>query len=223
MMMEPRRTEEASGKGTRLGTLAETRTWRCTLKGKFLLALIGLVFCCAPLRAQFVPDPANSSVSPADTFGGVIVCPDHPFQIPAAIETITLRNAANLPIPNLQVRLCVCASPPLVFCPGQTPCWSGTTNNLGLVQLSLGAGGCCIQPNAATVEWYDGTVWQLLRTYPWVKSPDYSGGGNLIVNVADLAYFWPPSPAKPCASYVPAPLANLLIFASAFSPTHHCP
>jgi hypothetical protein len=207
--------------------MARAQTWRCILNARLLLALVGLAFCPAPSKAQVaVPDPANSSVSPADAFGGVIVCPNQPFQIPAAIETVILRNSANNPVPNVTVRLCLQLRPPLVWCQGQPDCWFGVSDNNGVVQppFSLGVGGCSIMQDAAMVEWWDPApppTWRLLRTYPWVKSPD--SDGNLTVNAPDLAYFWPPSPLKPCANYGLSPLANIMIFASAFSPTHHCP
>lgn len=147
-----------------------------------VLAVIGLALSCG-IASATVPDPANCSVVPCDTYDGLITCP-YEGTPPSAIEfTVNVRNADNDPIPNAFVEIwfgvpgnhCFCASVVL----------TGTTDGNGNVDFAIAAGGCTMAVGAAVVRANNVDI----RTYGNSKSPDYTAVSDCQVGLADLSVF----------------------------------
>ncbi|MEZ4653108.1 MAG: hypothetical protein R3E12_05745 [Candidatus Eisenbacteria bacterium] len=150
---------------------------------KKLLGALAAIALCSTIAAAEVPDEANCTVSPADALNGLVFSPLNPTPAPASINTITVRNSANVPINNATVVVSVGANTTLC---GATVL-TGVTNASGQVVLTLGGGGCAhnvanyglVSANGVTI-----------RRYSNCKSPDYDGAsGNLAVGLADLTQF----------------------------------
>lgn len=183
-----------------------------------LLALFLLSIVTALAAAQ---SPATSTVTPADAFGGVVVCPDRPVPIPASIQTVTVRDAAGIPMPGVPVS--VIFAGPIAICPGAV--LNAVTNGAGVATFRMAAGGCSFGANAVSIT-ANGIS---LRRFV-VKSPDFDGGApNLNVNLADLAAFaaeFTGGAVPSCHDYDnngATNLTDLIVFGQAFANANHCP
>jgi hypothetical protein len=94
----------------------------------------------------------------------------------------------------------------------------------GRVILDFAAGGCIPETDHACVIRAEGVV---IRDFRNVKSPDFDGaGGNHVVDLSDLEEFNRERGSGGCHDYDNngvVDLRDLVIFASGFSPGHHCP
>lgn len=194
---------------------------------KLLSALVALALC-SGLALATVPDPTNCIVLPCDNLGpvgvgGVVLCPGTPAPIPASLVTMTIKNAAGNVIPGAVIQVTF-GSPLIVACAPGLP-WNGTANGSGVWTKNFNGGGCFNGANACVIT-ANGVI---IRTYVNVKSPDWNGGvGDLQVITNDFSNF--------VAAYVPGAagchdydnngttnLADFVIFAGGFSPSHVCP
>jgi hypothetical protein len=196
---------------------------------KLLFALVALALCSGMALAT-VPDPTQCTVLPCDNLGppgigGVVVCPGTPACIPAALVTVTVRNAAGNVIPNATIQVTM-GSPLINGCatPDALP-WDGVCDGNGVWSKCFNAGGCFDGPNACSI--IANTV--PIRNYTHVHSPDWNGGSaNLLVQADDFASFLASyNPQTPgCHNYdndTDTDLGDFVIFASGFNPGHQCP
>ena len=131
---------------------------------RLLLALV--ISCTLSATAHaVVPNAANSTVDPC-----LIVCPrgDVTFHV-------TVRDAANMPIPNSAVVIDFCPAPSVRLCFPITGCTvQGITDVTGFVAFAIQAGG--ITPSGTLISVRaDGVP---LATRP-VASPDQNGSLNV--------------------------------------------
>lgn len=187
-----------------------------------LLALLSL----GAGAAAAQPSPAMSTVAPADALNGVVVAGVNPAPLPATILTITVNDAAGMPIPFIPVRIFLNA-PTTLWCPqvGGGPI-IGMTDGAGVMVTKMPAGGCAPNFAGACTIWAAGVQ---IRSYHNVKSPDWDGAAaDGIVNLPDLlafaAEFNGLAPPK-CHDYNNDGLCNLndlVIFGAAFSRALKC-
>ncbi len=90
------------------------------------LLLAHLCWMAGPAAGDNVPDPVHVNVLPADILNGPIIAPSDPAPIPQSIETVIVRNAQNLPVPNAAVEF--------LFLPGAGIC-TGAVHHYGRVHL----------------------------------------------------------------------------------------
>jgi hypothetical protein len=184
---------------------------------KLLSALVVLALCSSVAMAT-VPDPTKCTVSPGDALNGLVVAPDSPSPITATVETITVRNSANNPIPNANVVIEYPAPTTIKNC--TTALNSGVTGITGQVVLTLRGGGCKTGTGSGLVK-ANGVV---IRTYNAVKSPDWDGAAaSGTMTLGDLLSFRVVTPG--CHDYNNDGFMNLqdtLIFAAAYTPGHSC-
>ncbi len=148
---------------------------------KVVLAVIVLSM---GIAGATVPDPANCSVTPCDTFNGVIISPFSGTAPSSIMFTANVRNNNNDPIPNAFVELIFGTPGNHFFCASAV--LTGTTNANGDVSFAVAAGGCTMGANAITIRANNVPI----RTYVNVKSPDYDGvAGNGAVVLADFTVF----------------------------------
>lgn len=148
-----------------------------------VLAVIGLALSCG-IASATVPDPANCSVVPCDTYDGLITCPYEGTPPPPIVFTVNVRNGDNDPIPNAFVEIffgvpgnhCFCASVVL----------TGTTDANGNVEFAIAAGGCTTEAAYAVTIMANNVP---IREYPNSKSPDYDGSSDCQVALTDLTVF----------------------------------
>ncbi len=129
-----------------------------------------------------VPDQNLCTVTPCDTYGGVIICPS---TIPDGQFTVNVRNANNDPIPNAYVELVFGTPGNHWLC--NDAVLTGSSDALGNVTFNISGGGCTMGADALRI---------IANTYPirsfsWVKSPDFAGGAgsNGYVDLPDFSYF----------------------------------
>jgi hypothetical protein len=189
---------------------------------KVLLGFLGLALS-ASLAAADVPDPAFCEVQPSDALNGSVLCPQSPFPIPSSINTITVRNSSNVPIPNASVVWQFTALNNI--CP--TTVLTGNTNGIGELTLTLGGGGCAHNVPSASVVKANGVT---IRAYSNAKSPDYDGAsGDGVVNLADLIKFSneflgvDPSECHDYDNNGDTNLGDLIIFSTPFVNSNSCP
>lgn len=147
-----------------------------------VLAVVGLVLTCGIANAT-VPDPELCAVTPCDTFDGVVTCPYDGVAPSATDFTVNVRNADNDPIPNAFVEIIFGTPGNHYLCPAVV--LSGTTDTDGNVDFNVAAGGCteggaAIKIRANNVD---------IRTWMYVKSPDYDGSANGAVELTDFTFF----------------------------------
>jgi len=186
---------------------------------KLLSALFVLALCSSVVFAT-VPDPTKCSVAPGDALNGLVTAPDSPAPISATLYTITVRNAANNPIPNASVVIEFPAPTNIRNC--TTANNTATTNAQGVANITLRGGGCKISAGAGLVK-ANGVV---IRTYNNVKSPDWDGAAaSGAMTLADLLAFRAVPVFPFCHDYNNDNTMNLsdtLIFSSAYVPAHIC-
>jgi hypothetical protein len=170
-----------------------------------------------------IPDPNFSEVQPADALNGAYLAPDSPDAVAQSINTITVKNQANLPIADATVTVEFTTSNQL--CP--LAVLSGTTDSLGEVTITLAGGGCAhLQPSACVVK-ANGVGF---RFYEHAKSSDYDGaGGDGFVNLPDLISFSnefldvTPNECHDYDNNGNTGLTDLIPFATAFLGPNECP
>ncbi|MFC1572574.1 hypothetical protein ACFL6M_03140 [Candidatus Eisenbacteria bacterium] len=187
-----------------------------------VLAVIGLVLTLGMADATN-PDPDLCSAAPADQIGGIILYPD-PLQIPegTARLVVNVRNGMDQPIPDAFVELII--GVPGNHCLCDLPQDTGTTDADGNVVLFPSGGGCTDNvPNAVIIRANAFSI----RSYPNLKSPDYSGGPpNCDVGLPDFTVFGNAytTSAPGCTDYDnngSTTLADFSVFGSAWD--HFCP
>ena len=174
----------------------------------------------SPAR-DLVPYPPACTVQPADGFNGVVIGPSSPAPIPASVEDIVIQGQGNVPIADASVY--VYFGNGIRLCPGAV--YSGATDSQGHLRLALNGGGCISGLDQACIIRANGIV---VRDYQNVKSPDFDGvSGDGRMNLGDLVEFVRESNSHGvCHDYDNSGSYSLLeftIFASAFTPAHHCP
>lgn len=178
---------------------------------KKLLSALFVLALCSSVAFATVPDPANCSVSPGDALNGLVIAPNSPAPIPATVYTVTVRNANNDPIPNASVVFEFGVD--IVIC--TTAQHSGTADGNGVAVITLSGGGCgdgVVKANGIQI-----------RSYSNVKSPDFDGAaGNGLVNLSDLVFFQSDDTCHDYDNDNDVDLADLVIFAGAYSPSHSC-
>lgn len=183
---------------------------------KLLSSLLALALCSSVALAT-VPDPPKCDVTPCDALNGVVLGPDQPAPIPASIVSLVIRNSSNNPIPNAAVNISFGTG--LCFC--ATMVYNTTTNGSGQATLTLRGGGCINGVSGAAVIRANGVI---VRSYNNAKSPDWAPGCDLRINLADLVRFAPHTDL--CHDYDnngTVNLADVVLFASGYSPSHSCP
>ncbi|MEZ4654661.1 MAG: hypothetical protein R3E12_14025 [Candidatus Eisenbacteria bacterium] len=148
------------------------------------LALISLFAGSALARAE-IPS-GNVTVVPSDLLEGLVFCPSVSAPSPASVNTITVRNDANMPIAGAEVELLPFGATAENLCSGTV--LTGTTNAAGQVVLTLAGGGLCVDDiyYSAAIRVWGFTV----RAYRNIKSLDFDGAsGNLRVDLQDLTQF----------------------------------
>jgi len=185
---------------------------------KLLSALFALALC-SSLAMATVPYPPNCVVSPCDALLGVVWCPDNPSPIANSIVTLTIRNQANNPIANAAVNVAFGTGP---LCVCGTMVYNTTTNSSGVAVLTLRGGGCIKNTDLACVFRANGVV---VRDFQNLKSPDWDGAaGNCLVNLSDLVVYARGNDL--CFDFNNNGILDITdfsIFASAYTPAHHCP
>jgi hypothetical protein len=196
---------------------------------KLLFSLAALALC-SGLALATVPDPTNCIVLPCDNLGpagvgGVVVCPGTPSAIAASLVTVTVKNAAGNVIPNATINVTM-GSPLINGCATPDPLpWDGVANGSGVWTKNFNGGGCFSGANACVITANNVPI----RSYVNVKSPDWNGGAaNLQVQGDDFSSFLNAfNPGTPgCHNYDndgDTDLADFVIFASGFNPSHGCP
>lgn len=183
-----------------------------------VLTVLGLVLCIGVANAT-VPEADLCSVSPCDTFLGVVLYPQ-PNAGGAAEFTVNARNADNDPIPNAFVELILGTPGNHMLCSDAV--LTGTTDAAGDVTFAISGGGCTTGAGALIVK-VNGVN---IRDYASVKSPDYAPGSNGSVELADFIFFGTQFAGSlpGCADYYNAGttgLGSFIVFGEAF--THACP
>jgi hypothetical protein len=128
-----------------------------------------------------------------------------------------VRDSAGDPIPGALVRIS--------FLPGLCLCQSSVltaeTDASGQAVITLRGGGCIHNVPGAAVVVADGDT---IRSYANVKSPDWAPSCDLRVNLSDLVR--QACLGDPCHDYDNDGiicLADEVIFASGYNPSHVCP
>ncbi|MCK4412001.1 MAG: hypothetical protein KAY32_00520 [Candidatus Eisenbacteria sp.] len=170
-----------------------------------LLVATGLLLSFGMAHAT-VPDATYCSVTPCDTYGAVLVCPDYSISAGAVdpvvdIEfTVNVRNASNDPIPGAFVQTVLGTPGNHHVC--NDAVLTATTDGAGNAVFNIAAGGCTIAAGAA-VQIVANSV--TIRTYDAVKSPDLIGSGDSdgIVSLEDFSFFAGTygSTTDPCTDY----------------------
>lgn len=168
----------------------------------------------------FVPEPAASTVEPADALDGLFVCPSAPAAIPASVITVTARDNCDRLIPGAAITVELGAGNPLC---GGMPLF-GSTNGEGEAIVVLAASGCVGGVPLAGVVRANGVT---IRAYTNVKSPDSDGNGR--VELGDLVAFsneFLGSVGDLCHDYDnngATALPDLVLFSPAFVAGNECP
>ena len=149
---------------------------------RLVLAVFGLAILVGAAGAT-IPDPDLCSADPCDELGGVLVCPNSPSAPAFSQFTVNVRNGDNEAIPDAFVELVFGTPGNHCFCGGAT--LTGTTDAAGNVSFNVAAGGCtegagAIRIVANSVE---------IRSYGFVKSPDWDGSSDCAVVLSDFIAF----------------------------------
>ncbi len=136
------------------------------------------------------PDPAQCTVLPCDEMG-VLGVPCMPHGNPLAGVTIFVATPEGIPIPDAFVEIlfnhdvCQTGGVP-ILCICLEAVHSGYTDENGLIELGFCFGGCCLEPEACTIE-ANGIP---IRSYDEVKSPDWNAErGDCGMGLPDFAIF----------------------------------
>ena len=161
---------------------------------KRLLSALVLLALAGGVASAGVPDAFNSSVLPSDAYvyprvTGILDQRDGaPNPHPLADLYVTVRNFANVPIPNayVEVVFSTLCDDPVCMCDGII--LDGYTDPTGLVIINLGYGGCCyVEGGAAVAVYAEGVV---VRAFEYAVSPDWDEvEGNCIMGLADFTVF----------------------------------
>jgi hypothetical protein len=185
-----------------------------------VLAVVAVVLSFGVANAT-VPNPDLCSVDPCDNLNGMIICPYTTVGIANAEFTVNVRNNDNLPIPGAFVEIEFLLPGNQWFCTNAVT--TGMTDAAGNVTFNISAGGCVDGVEAVKV-WANNVR---LRTYNYVKSPDYDGAtGDGDVGITDLSFFGVQfvNAAPGCTDYDntgATGLTDLTTFGQGWA--HHCP
>ncbi|MCA9727285.1 MAG: hypothetical protein R3E12_03085 [Candidatus Eisenbacteria bacterium] len=185
------------------------------------LLACGLAIAAPASRAE-LPD-VDVTVNPADALEGLVFSPTMPSPAPASVNTITIRNASNQPMPGVLVE--VVRGGPWNLCSGVT--LMGITDAAGRAVITLGGGGMCLDDvGSASLITANGVT---VRRYSNVKSPDFDGvSGNLRVDLPDLVQFssefldHQPNRCHDYDNNENTGLEDVIIFGSAFTAGASC-
>lgn len=129
-----------------------------------------------------VPDPAQSSVTPADGAGQVLVSPGTMSGVD--VITVTVRDASGAPIGGVPVTVTFDDACPELCIDPSGPVFGGTTDAAGQAYIDPAVGGCA----DCTVTVHADEV--LLRTFSRVVSTDWDGVfANGRVDADDFVWF----------------------------------
>jgi len=161
-----------------------------------------------------VPDPAQSSVSPADGAGQVLVSPGTMSGVD--IITVTVRAADGTPIPGVPVTVSFDDTCPELCIDPSGPVFGATTDAAGQAAIDPAVGGCA---DCTVTVHADGV---LLRSFDRVVSPDWDGTfADGRVDVDDFSWFQLMfQTAEDCADYDGdglVDMTDLAIFQLAFT------
>ncbi|MFH1144974.1 MAG: hypothetical protein V1774_10565 [Candidatus Eisenbacteria bacterium] len=155
-------------------------------------AVLAMAICLIAVGAAnaTIPERTNCSVTPCDTYGGLILSPDYNIQLgmvmprPAAEFVVNVRNANNDPIPSAFVE--VVLGTPGNHCLCIDAVLTGTTDVNGDATFNISGGGCTIGTNAARIIANSVEI----RAYDAVRSPDYENGtSDCLVGLPDFGFF----------------------------------
>ncbi len=183
-----------------------------------VLAILGLVLCVGAANAT-VPDGDLCSVSPCDSYQGVIMYPQ-PNAAGAAEFVVNVRNGDDEPIPNAFVELIFSTPGNHLLCTDAVI--SGTTDASGNITFAISGGGCTIGTDALIIR-ANGVD---IRGYDTIKSPDWAPGANGNVDIGDFINFGVQlaASAPGCTDYYndgATGLGSFIVFGEAW--THVCP
>ncbi|MBD3336563.1 MAG: hypothetical protein GF355_13705 [Candidatus Eisenbacteria bacterium] len=147
---------------------------------RLVLAVFGLAVLVGTAGAT-IPDAGLCSVDPLDEIGGMLVCPDPPAAF--AEFTVNVRNGDNEPIPDAFVELVFGVPGNHTFCASAV--LTGTTDAMGNVTFNVTAGGCTEAADAVRIVANSVEI----RSYDFVKSPDFDGASDGEVVLSDFIVF----------------------------------
>jgi hypothetical protein len=201
-----------------------------SLYKSFLLLCAMMISCVALAVAD--PDPERCTVLPSDNLGhSLLFAPQNPSPIAAAMETITVRDSNNNPLPNMSVSYNYedVEATHLTLCQGQPGSCEQrglVTNSNGVTIYAYGNGG-----GGKWDYWFDQILiyvnHEYIIRYDEFKSPDWDGiyPSDLQMRLADLLCFRGSCPFgdHDYDNNGSMNLSDLMIFSSAYVPTHSCP